>query len=51
MDDKDLPVYTIGIATKLVGVSVDSLRLYENVGLFSPKHTDTKLRLYSNNDI
>jgi len=51
LDDNNLPVYTIGVAANLIGVSVHSLRLYENVGILTPKRTDTKRRLYSKNDI
>lgn len=51
LDDQNLPVYTIGVAAKLVETSVHSLRLYETVGLLSPKRTETQRRLYSQNDI
>lgn len=45
------PVYTIGIAAERLGVSVHSLRQYENEGLVLPHKTDTKRRLYSDLDL
>ncbi len=51
IDDNNLPVYTIGVAAKLVDTSVHSLRLYESAGIMTPKRTETKRRLYSKNDI
>lgn len=51
LNDDNLPVYTIGVAAKLVGTSVHSLRLYESAGIMAPKRTETKRRLYSKNDI
>lgn len=51
LDDDNLPVYTIGVAANLIDVSVHSLRLYETVGILTPKRTETKRRLYSKNDI
>ena len=51
LEDLNLPVYTIGVAADLVDVSVHTLRLYESAGIFSPKRTETRRRLYSINDI
>jgi len=51
IDNKNLPVYTIGVAAGLIGVSVHALRMYESAGILSPKRTETKRRLYSKNDI
>ncbi len=41
------PVYTIGVASELLGISTHSLRLYEKEGLLLPHRTKTKRRLYS----
>ena len=41
------PVYTIGIAAKLVGVSVHLLRVYEKEGLILPHKTPSGHRHYS----
>jgi MerR family transcriptional regulator/heat shock protein HspR len=41
------PVYTIGIAADLVGVSVHLLRVYEKEGLIIPHKTPTGRRIYS----
>ena len=51
LDNDNFPVYTIGVTANLIGVSVHALRMYESVGILSPKRTETKRRLYSKNDI
>ncbi len=45
------PVYTIGVAADRLGVSVHSLRQYENEGLVLPFKTETRRRLYSDLDL
>ncbi|KOX11891.1 MerR family transcriptional regulator [Nocardiopsis sp. NRRL B-16309] len=47
----DQGLYTISVAAGLAGVSVQSLRLYEQRGLLSPARTKGGTRLYSDNDI
>lgn len=47
----DLPVYTISIAAKLMGVSVHTLRMYERECLIIPYRTETNRRLYSDSDV
>ena len=49
--DIDEPVYTIGITAKKVGVSPETLRLYEREGLLLTHRTDTGRRLYSQKDL
>ncbi len=51
LTDKTRPVYTIGVAAELVGVSVHTLRMYENEGLIIPERTQSQRRLYSQVDI
>lgn len=51
LSDKTRPVYTIGVASDLIGVSVHTLRMYENEGLILPQRTETQRRLYSQVDI
>ena len=51
IENNNLPVYTIGVAADLIGVSVHALRMYETAGILSPKRTETQRRLYSKNDI
>ncbi|NQV15922.1 MerR family transcriptional regulator [bacterium] len=51
LSDKSRPVFTIGVAADLIGVSVHTLRMYENEGLILPRRTETKRRLYSQIDI
>lgn len=43
--------YTIGIAAKMLGVSVHLLRVYEKEGLILSERTDTNRRLYSDLEI
>lgn len=49
--DTERGVYTIGVASDLVGVSVHTLRMYEKEGLILPDRTQTQRRLYSQMDI
>ncbi|MFD6949923.1 hypothetical protein A6A08_08850 [Nocardiopsis sp. TSRI0078] len=49
--DPDRALYTISVAADLVGISAQSLRLYEQRGLLRPARTDGGTRLYSDNDI
>jgi MerR family transcriptional regulator/heat shock protein HspR len=45
------PVYTIGVAAKLLGVSVHLLRVYEQEGLILSSRTPTGRRMYSDLEI
>lgn len=45
------PVYTIGVASSKLGVSVHSLRQYENEGLILTYKTETGRRLFSDVEI
>ncbi len=45
------PVYTIGVAAKLLGVSVHLLRIYEQEGLILSERTPTGRRMYSDLEI
>lgn len=47
---KDMPLYTIGIVSELVGTTNQTLRLYEKHGLVNPARKN-KNRFYSENDI
>lgn len=51
MEEKDKPLYTIGVAARLLGVHPQTLRLYEREGLISPSRTEGNTRLYSQRDI
>ena len=35
LENNNLPVYTIGVAANLIGVSVHALIMYENAGILS----------------
>ncbi len=47
----DEPVYTIGVAARLLGVSTQTLRILDREGLVEPSRTDANIRLYSENDL
>ncbi len=47
----DDPVYTIGVAARLLSVTPQFLRQIENEGLISPARTDSNIRLYSDSDL
>ena len=47
----DEPVYTIGVAARLLGVSPQTLRVIEREGLLDPYRTEANIRLYSENDL
>ena len=50
LKDKDAPLYTMGVAAKLVGTTAQTLRLYEKHGLVLPAR-ERRNRLYTENDI
>lgn len=50
LKDKDAPLYTMGVAARLVGTTAQTLRLYEKHGLISPTR-ERRNRLYTENDI
>ena len=45
------PIISIGVAAKKLGVSPESLRLYEREGLVIPYRTSTGRRLFSQKDL
>lgn len=47
----DRGLYTISVAAELVGISPQTLRLYEQRGLIRPSRTEGGTRRYSDNDI
>ncbi len=49
--DKHTPVYPIRTAAKLLGISVPTLRMYENEGLILPYKSPGNQRIYSEDDI
>lgn len=49
--DREIPVYPIGVAQKLTGLSGRQIRYYESEGLLSPHRTKGNQRLYSPNDV
>jgi len=49
--DKDKPLFTISTISEMLGVSPDTLRLYEREGLIIPFKKESSHRLYSYADI
>ncbi len=47
----DEPVYTIGVVSRLLGISPQSLRQFEREGLVAPTRTENNIRLYSQNEL
>jgi len=50
-EDSNKPVYTISTAARLLGISIPTLRMYENEGLIIPYKKSSKHRLYSDVDL
>jgi MerR family transcriptional regulator/heat shock protein HspR len=51
LPNADRGVYGISVAAELVGMGVQTLRLYETRGLIRPARTDGGTRLYSADDL
>ncbi len=49
--DADQGVYAISVAAELLGVGVQTLRLYEARGLVTPSRTEGGTRRYSEDDL
>ena len=45
------PVFMIGIASELIGVHPQTLRMYEQKGLLTPRKSIKNTRLYSQDDV
>jgi MerR family transcriptional regulator/heat shock protein HspR len=50
-ESKDLPLYSIGSAARMLGISVHTLRMYEREGLVLAYKTETNQRRYSEADM
>jgi MerR family transcriptional regulator/heat shock protein HspR len=51
MNESDRPRYMISVAAELVGMHPQTLRMYEQKGLVSPRRTPGNTRLYSEADL
>lgn len=51
MNDRNRPLYMIGVAAQLAGVHPQTLRMYEQKGLVTPQRTSGNTRMYSQADI
>ena len=45
--DEDEPLYTIGMAARMVSLHPQTLRYYEEIGLVVPYRSEGNIRLYS----
>jgi len=50
-DDTNMPKYTIGVVSRLIGLHPQALRRYEETGLLEPARQSGKNRLYSDQDL
>jgi MerR family transcriptional regulator, heat shock protein HspR len=50
-NDRNRPVYMIGVAAQLAGMHPQTLRSYEQKGLVTPQRTSGNTRMYSQADI
>ena len=50
-EDRNRPLYMIGVAAELAGVHPQTLRAYEQKGLLNPQRTSGGTRMYSQADI
>ncbi len=50
-EPRDIPLYTIGTAARILGISVHTIRMYERNGLIVPHKTETKQKRYAEHDI
>ena len=48
---KNLPVFSISVVTKITQLSARQIRYYEEKKLFTPNRTEGNTRLFSLNDI
>lgn len=51
LDDRNKPVYTIGIASAILSIHPQTLRTYERLGFINPHRTKGQTRLYSEQNI
>ena len=51
MSLRNRPLYMIGIASELIGVHPQTLRMYEQKGLLCPRKSIKNTRLYSQEDV
>ncbi len=49
--NEDTPLYTIGVASRLLNCEQSALRRYEKAGLIRPERSGGNTRLYSENEL
>ncbi len=51
MAEKNIPLFTISIVARLVGVQPRALRLYEELGIINPSRREKGHRLYTQEEV
>ncbi len=51
MFGRDEPVFIIGVAARILGVRIQTLRYYESLGLIEPSRSAGNRRMFSRRDI
>jgi len=49
--DKNTPVFTISVVSRILGIHKQTLRIYDREGLVCPERTPSNRRLYSERDV
>jgi len=49
--DRDEPVYVISVASRILELHPQTLRMYERAGLLCPRRSQANIRLYSDDDL
>src|SRR3970282_766481 len=50
-DDRDIPLYMIGIAAQMLSIHPQTLRLYEREDLVNPGRSEGNTRVYAQRDV
>ncbi len=50
-ESQTIPLYTIGTAARILGISVHTIRMYERNGLIVPHRSDSRQKRYADSDI
>lgn len=51
MAEKNIPLFTISIVARIVGVQPRALRLYEEMGIITPSRREKGHRLYTQEEV
>jgi len=51
MTEKNIPLFTISVVARIVGVQPRALRLYEEIGIITPSRREKGHRLYTQEEV